>query len=97
MIIRIVKMVFIPGKEDEFIALFNTYKLQIANTEGCLQLQLIRDIDKPNVFFTYSNWISVQCLNSYRNSLLFKKVWPATRNLFATKAEVWTTSEIYKN
>lgn len=90
MITRIVKMTFDPQKVDEFVDTFNDSKLLIRNSEGCTHLELLRDINNPNIFFTYSQWKSEIELNKYRNSELFEKVWAKTKILFNAKPEAWS-------
>jgi quinol monooxygenase YgiN len=93
MLIRLVKMTFAPEKVADFEKLFEETKEQIRNFEGCLHLELLNDIDKPNIFFTYSHWRSVEDLNRYRDSALFADVWPRTKVLFAAKPEAWSTTQ----
>ena len=93
MIVRIVKMTFKPELVPDFEQLFEETKNQIRGFEGCLHLQLLRDVNQPNIFFTYSHWINTESLNNYRNSALFAHVWPATKKLFAAKPEAWSTEQ----
>jgi len=93
MLIRLVKMTFAPEKVADFETLFEATKEQIRNFEGCLHLELLNDIDTPNIFFTYSHWRSVEDLNRYRDSALFADVWPRTKVLFAAKPEAWSTTQ----
>lgn len=90
MIIRIVKMTFEPEKVNEFLETFNASKLLIRNFDGCSYLELLNDIDQPNIYFTYSYWRSEIELNNYRNSELFNKVWANTKILFSAKPEAWS-------
>jgi quinol monooxygenase YgiN len=93
MIIRIVKMTFQEENIPTFEALFDRYKEEIRNQEGCLHLKLLQDKANPRIFFTYSLWQDEDFLNQYRNSALFAEVWPATKTLFKDKAEAWTVNE----
>lgn len=93
MIVRIVKMTFDPGKVDEFLEVFAMYKENIRKQEGCSHLDLLRDVNSPNIFFTYSHWENEECLNNYRDSELFKTVWGKTKILFEKKAEAWSLSK----
>ena len=90
MIIRIVKMTFETDKVVDFLAVFNSSKHHIRNMEGCTHLELLNDINSPNIFFTYSYWQSETDLDNYRNSELFKTVWSKTKVLFSAKAEAWS-------
>lgn len=90
MLIRIVKMTFRPEFVDEFKEVFDTYKKHIRGAEGCIHLELLRDIDNPNIFFTYSHWEAPEFLENYRHSEVFKKVWPLTKAGFSGKPEAWS-------
>ncbi|MDY8137915.1 antibiotic biosynthesis monooxygenase family protein [Aquimarina sp. 2201CG5-10] len=95
MIIRIVKMGFIPEQIDAFLENFELNKHNIRSFEGCSHLKLIRDIHNTNQFFTYSHWESEEHLNNYRNSSLFKGVWANTKNKFNQKPEAWSVEQIW--
>ena len=93
MIIRIVKMTFMPEKVNDFLEVFNSSKHLIRNFEGCSRLELLNDINTHTVFFTYSYWESEEALNKYRNSELFASVWSRTKILFAAKTEAWSVQQ----
>lgn len=93
MIIRIVKMNFIPEKVNEFLEIFDESKELIRNMPGCSHLELLNDVNEKNVFFTYSYWSSENELNNYRNSEVFAKVWAKTKILFIAKAEAWSVEQ----
>ncbi len=93
MIIRIVKMTFIPEKTTDFLNHFNGWKEQIRNMPGCSHLELLNDINNSDIFFTYSYWDSEDNLNNYRNSELFKNVWAKTKILFADNPEAWSVEQ----
>ena len=92
--IRIVKMEFKTGKEEEFLSIFHANKGKIANWPGCTALELLRDKDDPSVFFTYSIWNSEADLLSYRNSELFKEVWSKVSPHFRCEAKAWSTENL---
>jgi heme oxygenase (mycobilin-producing) len=85
MLIRIVRMTFQPEKVSDFLAIFESSKHKIRNFEGCNHLELLRDLDYPHIFSTYSLWESPEALENYRQSELFKATWAATKLLFAEK------------
>ncbi len=93
MIIRIVKMTFAPEKVNDFLEIFNTSKLLIRNFKGCSHLELLNDINQPNIFFTYSYWQEESNLNNYRDSELFAGVWAKTKILFNAKPEAWSVTQ----
>jgi len=94
MLIRIVKLSFEEKNIDTFLENFNINKKNIRNFEGCRLLQLLRDKNDPNIFFSYSYWESEQDLENYRNSDLFKSVWAKTKILFNNKPEAWSVENI---
>ena len=95
MLVRIVKMSFDPSKIEEFLANFEDKKHQIRNFEGCEFLELYRDKENTNVFFTYSFWNSEADLENYRHSELFKGVWADTKVLFNAKPEAWSVDKVH--
>ena len=90
MITRFVKMTFDPAKTEDFLSLFAENRHRIASFEGCLHLELQRDVNRPEIFFTVSRWRSEDDLENYRKSELFNSVWAKTKVLFAGKPEAWT-------
>jgi len=94
MFVRIVKMSFEPSKIEEFLANFDTVKERIRNFEGCQFLELYRDKNNTNIFFTYSYWNTEQDLENYRHSELFKGVWAQTKPLFNAKPEAWSVDKV---
>lgn len=87
-------MSFEPAKIEEFLANFDAKKTHIRNFEGCEFLELYRDKQKTNIFFTYSFWNSESDLEHYRTSELFKSVWAETKVLFNDKPEAWSVDKV---
>ena len=85
MLIRIVRMSFEPEKVTEFLEIFQKSQTKISSFEGCHGVELMQDYNEKNVFYTYSKWDNQDCLNNYRYSELFEKVWKATKTLFNDK------------
>ncbi|GAA4399484.1 putative quinol monooxygenase [Nibrella viscosa] len=94
MLIRFVRMTFQPDKLGEFMAIFDQSKDKIRAFPGCRHLELLRDIDKPNVRITYSFWASPEALEAYRQSELFRTTWAATKMLFADKPVAFSAEKI---
>ncbi|MEP1489493.1 MAG: antibiotic biosynthesis monooxygenase family protein [Algibacter sp.] len=94
MLVRIVKLSFHEEHIDEFLSNFESNKLKIRNFNGCQFLELYRDKQDVNIFFTYSYWNSEADLNNYRNSELFKNVWNKTKVLFNAKPEAWSVDKL---
>jgi quinol monooxygenase YgiN len=90
MIVRIVKMTFIPEKVEPFLQVFNEVKNKIRAFDGALHLELLQDTKHSNILITYSIWESDISLEKYRNSELFKTTWARTKILFNAPAEAWT-------
>lgn len=93
MIVRIVKMVFLPDRVQSFVQLFDERKERIRNFKGCHHLELWKESGKENIFFTYSHWENEQALDHYRFSEFFKETWGLTKALFAQKAEAWSVEQ----
>lgn len=94
MLIRIVKMSFKPEHHIDFITQFESKRHLIAASNGCLGVELLRDISNPSLFFTYSTWQSETDLNSYRNSDLFNEVWNTVKQWFNDKPEAWSVNKV---
>ena len=88
-------MSFDPSKIEEFLANFDAKKQHIRNFEGCEFLELYRDKQHTNIFFTYSFWRHENDLENYRTSELFKEVWAETKVLFNAKPEAWSVDKIH--
>lgn len=87
--IGFVKLTFRPELVSDFLALFEETKEPHPPFPGCLHLELLREADQENVFFTCSFWENEAALDAYRHSELFKDTC-RTRALFLEKAEAWT-------
>lgn len=83
MLIRIVRMTFVPEQAATFLRLFRATESRIRQAPGCRYLELWQDADNPAIYCTHSHWDSAAALNAYRQSALFGEVWPATKRLFA--------------
>jgi heme-degrading monooxygenase HmoA len=94
MLIRIVRMTFQEDKTGEFMEIFKASKHLIRHFEGCTHLELLQDVHKSNIYYTYSYWQSEDNLNVYRNSELFEKVWSATKALFADKPVAYSLNRL---
>ena len=94
MITRIVKMTFRPEEVARFTELFEGWRHKIIAFPGCDHLELLRDTDRPNIFFTYSVWRTAADLEAYRTSDVFASVWPVVKQLFAAPAEAWTVARV---
>ena len=94
MIIRIVKMTFREDSSETFKEFTTSIKDTIKSFEGCLHLDIYRDIQNPNIFFSYSHWESENHLNRYRDSEFFKTTWAKTKLWFGAKPEAWSVCSL---
>jgi quinol monooxygenase YgiN len=83
-------MTFRPDTVADFLAIFEEVKEKIRSVEGCTQMDLYRQIDKPEVLFTISVWTGEQALEAYRQSALFTTTWSRVKPLFAAPAQAWS-------
>ncbi|MFA6945012.1 MAG: antibiotic biosynthesis monooxygenase family protein [Pedobacter sp.] len=90
MITRIVKMTFKPESVNGFKEVFYESQKLIRAFDGCLRVDLMKDINNDCIFFTLSYWRSEEDLNLYRQSYLFKNTWSKVKPMFSEKAEAWS-------
>lgn len=93
-LVRIVKLTFAEENIPLFLSNFEEVKEKIRAFEGCNFLELYRDKNNTNVFFTYSYWSTEADLENYRHSSLFKSVWAETKPLFCAKPEAWSVNKL---
>lgn len=86
-------MQFKPEHIETFKALFEERKERIRAQEGCTHLELLQDINQPNIFFTYSIWEDPKYLEQYRKSEFFEDTWSKTKALFEAKAAAWSVAQ----
>lgn len=94
MFVRIVKLSFQEDKVVDFLEYFETIKERIRHFPGCSFLELYRDKEHPNMFFTYSYWNDVQDLENYKNSDTFQEIWPFVKTLFQDRPEAWSVDKM---
>ena len=92
--LRIVKLTFKEELVPNFMEAFESTKESIRAFDGCVSMELLRDIKRPNVFFTYSHWEREEDLEKYRQSELFKGVWSTVKPLFEEKALAWSVEKV---
>ena len=91
--IRIVKMTFKQEAIPQFEETFAQYKNQIRAVDGCTHLELLQDINHPQIFMTYSYWDHPDQLEAYRHSDLFKEVWAKTKIHFDARPQAWSVAQ----
>ena len=94
MLIRFVRMTFQEDRLTDFLFIFDASKAQIRAFPGCRHLELLRDLDQPNMRMTHSRWESPEALEAYRRSDLFRTTWAATKVLFADKPMAFSTETV---
>jgi heme-degrading monooxygenase HmoA len=95
MIVRFVKMTFQKDCCDEFEKIFIMSKDKINAMPGCMHVELLKETNNGQVYFTRSIWEHDNDLENYRRSELFKDVWGATKKLFESKPEAWSTEIVH--
>lgn len=90
MITRIVKLTVNPLKSDGFAKIFKENHTHIVSFPGCISVEVLRDVQYDNVFFTYSKWESLEAIENYRKSDLFKNIWSNAKKTFCAKPEAWS-------
>lgn len=93
MIIRIVKMTFIPENITGFKEVFYESQKLIRAFEGCISVELMVDPGNENTFFTLSYWRSEEDLEAYRQSYLFRNTWAKVKPMFSEKAQAWSLTK----
>ena len=96
MIVRIVKMSFKDNEIENFLKVFQKQKEFISSFEGCTHLELLRDKNNTNTFFTYSHWKDESYLELYRKSDFFKNIWSNVKKMFNDKPLAWSLQSIEK-
>ena len=87
-------MGFFKQNIEVFLQNFEDTKTRIRAFEGCSFLELYRDKNDPNIFFTYSFWESEEALETYRKSELFNTVWSKVKPLFNIRPEAWSVDKM---
>jgi hypothetical protein len=95
MITRIVRLEFRPEAVADFLQIFEATKEQIRAFPGILDLQLHRDTTLPHVYYTLSIWQDEAALHVYRDSALFRGVWPQTKALFGGPPQAFSLDRVH--
>jgi len=94
MIIRIVKMTFIPDQIETFMQIFAGAQKKIESFPGCKGVDLTRDLRQPNIYITISIWENLESLDQYRESELFISTWAQTKILFSERPDAWSLEKL---
>ncbi len=87
-------MTFRPDELAAFDAIFEASKDKIRAFRGCRHVDLLYDLDMPNVRVTYSLWDSPEALAVYRNSNFFRATWAKTKVLFSEKPMAFSLGKL---
>ena len=95
MIIRVVKLIVVREKVDEFQFFIEKVKPSISNFKGCNHIVLLNETDNGNTFFSYSYWKNEEMLENYRNSIFFQDMWKNIKSYLSRKPNAWSLNKIY--
>lgn len=87
-------MTFKTEAVDDFMDIFRHAQPKISAFPGCNHVELIQDLQRPEVMMTYSLWDSPEALENYRHSELFQTTWAKTKVLFNDKPEAWSLEKV---
>ena len=93
MITRIVRLPVKPDEDKTFEEYFDTNKEKIAALDGCLLVELHKDVASSD-YFTYSLWQSESNLQAYLDSSFFIDVWPNAKKLLHQRANAWSLAKV---
>lgn len=94
MVLRLVRMRFQPDQVETFLRLYAANAAAIAGQPGCLGVQLVRQMDDPAAFATWSRWESTAALDAYRTGPFFVQFWPQVKALFRSPPEAVSFEEV---
>ncbi len=97
MIERIVRLKFKIDKRKEFLDLFENHLKSMENFKECQKLELLQDKHDPGLFFTHSQWSSLEGLEKYRSSQYFRDIWGSIKPWFEEKPHAWSLEKIEFN
>lgn len=90
---RIVRLEFDPARVAEFTVFFTQNRETIASFPGCVSLDLFRDAEAENVYYTFSLWESEAALEAYRHSDTFRNLWAFAKARFSGKPQAYSLLE----
>lgn len=89
-------MHFTEAGVGDFLQIFEEHKTAIRNFEGCLHLELLKDVNDKLVYTTLSHWRDEASLDLYRASDLFTSVWGNVKTLFSKRAAAFSLVKIFE-
>lgn len=96
MITRIVKLHLQQACLQDFALAFEKSKPVILKFPGAISVDLLQEVNSPNIVFTYSRWQKIEDLENYRKSDFFLHTWKHVKTMFAQKAEAWSVHDYFE-
>ena len=90
MIIRVVQMHFHREAVERVQSRLLAQAPKVRAFPGCLYLALHRDAENSETFYAISHWESLEALEAYRRSSLFRDFWAELKVCFARPARAFT-------
>jgi quinol monooxygenase YgiN len=90
MIVRVVKLQFDERTHEEAQRHLLGIVPTVRQWPGCTHLEVLFDENRIGRILTYSHWESVEALNEYRNSMVFRKFWAGVKPHLAKPTEAYT-------
>jgi heme-degrading monooxygenase HmoA len=83
------------GTEDEFEAAFRSNVPLLAHTEGCLDVKVLRAVDRPSTFVLLIQWESLEYhIDVFTKSDAYAKLVGATGPFFAIPPEFFHATTV---
>jgi quinol monooxygenase YgiN len=86
-------MEFQPAHAEDFLGHFRRVAPLIRAFPGVRRLELHRDAEQSNVFYTYSLWDAESDLEIYRESALFRDAWKQAKTWFSAKPRAFSLKQ----
>jgi quinol monooxygenase YgiN len=76
MIKVVAKGVYLEGKTDEVIAMYDEMVKETRKEDGCISYNLFQDKDNKDILTMIEEWESVEALEAHKNSEHFTRIIP---------------------
>jgi quinol monooxygenase YgiN len=87
-------MHFTEAGVKDFLEIFEKHKTAIRNFEGCMHLELLKDVNDNLVYTTLSHWRDEASLDRYRASELFVSVWGRVKTMFSGRTQAVSLARV---
>lgn len=95
MINRIIKLKIKEKSLDDFINFISTTNEKVLESEGCKQIELLRDKDDKTVFFMYQFWESEKDLTKFHRSDFYSRLKEQLSNFYEENEQAWIVENFY--